>query len=348
MAGRFGRSVPISDNAFHRSSTRRSPPTIVTAARLSSHSHPQTSFGSGGIDDVGALAQRLRGHVETLARDIGERHVLRPSALAAAAEFIRREWTTRHLRVGALAYRTGGVRCDNLEIAIPGRARPEEIVLVGAHYDTVAGSPGADDNASGVAALLEIGHMLARAKPRRTIRLVAFVNEEPPFFPWGEMGSRVYARAARRRGDDIRVMLSLEMLGCYSARPGSQRYPPLLRRFYPDRGNFVAFVSNLASRRLLRETVRAFRAHSDFPSESLATFAWVPGVSWSDHLSFWGEGYRALMVTDTAFYRNPHYHTRRDTAERLDYRAMARVAGGLALATLVLAGGSAVGCEDAG
>jgi hypothetical protein len=159
------------------------------------------------------------------------------------------------------------------------------------------------------------------------------------------MGSHVYARAARRRGDAIRVMLSLEMLGCYSDRPGSQGYPPLLRWFYPDRGNFIAFVSNLASRRALRETVRAFRAHSDFPCESLATFAFVPGVAWSDQLSFWREGYPAAMVTDTAFHRYAHYHTAQDTPDRLDYPAMARVVQGLALAVLDLAGGdrSAVG-----
>ena len=153
------------------------------------------------------------------------------------------------------------------------------------------------------------------------------------------MGSGVYARAARERNDDIRMMLSLEMLGCYSNRLGSQLYPPLLRWFYPDRGNFIAFVSNLASRIALRQAVRAFRAHSDFPCESLAAFSFVPGVSWSDHLSFWREGYAALMVTDTAFYRYPHYHTSRDTPDRLSYAQMARVVEGLALAALELAEG---------
>jgi Peptidase family M28 len=152
------------------------------------------------------------------------------------------------------------------------------------------------------------------------------------------MGSRVYARAARRRGDDIRLMLSLEMLGCYRERPGSQQYPPFLGYFYPDRGNFIAFVSNLRSRRALREAAAAFRAASDFPAESLAAPAIVPGVSWSDQVSFWREGYRAVMVTDTAFYRYPHYHSPRDTPEKLSYPEMARVVEGLAKAIGALAG----------
>ncbi len=297
-----------------------------------------------GAGSLTALAARLRAHVETLATEIGERNVWQPRALSAAADFIRRTWSAQGHVVRAQRYGVFGIDCENLEVAFAGTESPGEILLLGAHYDTVPRSPGADDNASGVAALLELSRFFARARPARTIRLVAFVNEEAPFFPFGEMGSRVYARAARRRGERIRMMLSLEMLGCYDEQPGSQRYPPLLRRFYPDRGNFIGFVSNLGSRRELREVVRAFRAHSDFACESLATFPFVPGVSWSDHLSFWREGYRAAMVTDTAFYRYPHYHTPQDTADRLCYPSMARVVHGLALAALDLAshrGGSA-------
>ncbi|MGZ8203033.1 MAG: M28 family peptidase [Burkholderiales bacterium] len=286
---------------------------------------------------AGTLERRLRSHTVALAADIGERNVFRPHALAAAADFIRREWRRQGHTVGSQPYRVGNIDCENLEVTIAGAALAGEIILLGAHYDSVAGSPGADDNASGVAALLEIGRLLARSRPARTIRLVAFVNEEPPFFRGREMGSGWYARAARKRGDDIRVMLSLEMLGYYSERPGSQRYPPFMRWFYPDRGDFIAFVSNLASKQALRETVRAFRAHCDFPCESLATFSFVPGVSWSDQLSFWREGYAALMVTDTAFYRNPHYHTNLDTPERLCYPKAAQVVQGLALAALELA-----------
>jgi Zn-dependent M28 family amino/carboxypeptidase len=154
------------------------------------------------------------------------------------------------------------------------------------------------------------------------------------------MGSMIYAKAARRRGDDIRLMVSLEMLGASSDEPGSQSYPALLRFFYPDRGNFIAFVSNLRSRKALRQLVEAFRGHSDFPAESLAAFEFVPGVGWSDHSSFWRQGYPALMVTDTAFYRYAHYHGASDTPEKLDYPSMARVVEGLERAFASLAGSS--------
>jgi Zn-dependent M28 family amino/carboxypeptidase len=285
------------------------------------------------------LETRLKGHVEMLAGAIGERHVGRPQALHAAEAYIAGEFAALGYEVARQTYVAEGVASSNLEVALPGGPRGAEIVLAGAHYDTVPGSPGADDNASGVAALIEIARALRQMRCARTVKLVAFVNEEPPFFYWGEMGSRVYARAARARGDDIRVMLSLEMLGCYSDAPGSQAYPPPLGLFYPKEGNFIGFVSNLRSGRALREVVRAFKSASDFPAESLASPAIVPGVSWSDQLSFWREGYRAVMVTDTAFYRYPHYHRATDTPEKLDYARMARVVEGLAGALTILADG---------
>ncbi len=283
------------------------------------------------------LAERLRTHVQALAGEIGQRNVFRPRALHAAADYIRTEWHAQGHRVREQVYVANDVRCENLEVELHGGERATEIILAGAHYDSVDGSPGADDNASGVAALLEIGRALAGQEFRRTVRLVAFVNEEPPFFYWGEMGSGVYAKAARKRGDDIRVMMSLEMLGTYTNAPDSQRYPPIIGWFYPNRGNYIAFVSNLRSRSQLRRTVRAFRAHTNFPSEYLATFEFVPGVSWSDQLSFWREDYPAIMVTDTAFYRNPWYHTLEDTPDKLNYDSMAQVVSGLANAIRALA-----------
>jgi len=151
------------------------------------------------------------------------------------------------------------------------------------------------------------------------------------------MGSMIYAREARKRNDDIRLMISLEMLGYYSERPGSQRYPPLFRFFYPDRANFIAFVSNLRSRRMLHGFSAAFRRHSQFPAEHVATFPWIPGVAWSDHLAFWRQGYRAVMVTDTAFYRYPHYHAATDLPDKLDYTSMAAVTEGVSHAVASLA-----------
>jgi Zn-dependent M28 family amino/carboxypeptidase len=282
--------------------------------------------------------EELRGHVETLAGAIGERNVFRPAALRAAEEYIERTWREQGHSVRRQVYEVHGTPCANLEITIGGRGRPAETVLVGAHYDSIRGGPGANDNGSGVAALLAMGRRLSGSEPRRTLRLVAFVNEEPPFFYWGKMGSMVYAREARRRRERIRLMLSLETIGYYSEEPGSQQYPPLFRYFFPDRANFIAFVANFRSWPAMRRTVSAFRHHSTFPAEHVATFGFVLGVSWSDHLAFWRQGYPALMVTDTAFYRYPYYHTAADTPERLNYTALAEVTRGLCGAVADLAG----------
>lgn len=284
-----------------------------------------------------ATALNLEMHVRKLASEIGERNVFRFPALNESANYIRRQWTEQGYDVLPQSYEVEGVPCENLEVTRWGLSRRQQIVLIGAHYDSVEGSPGADDNASGVAALLEISRCFASITNERTVRFVAFVNEEPPFFYWRQMGSMVYARAARKRGDDIRLMMSLEMLGYYDTRPNSQRYPPLLKFFYPDRANFIAFVSNLRSRRQMRRAVSSFRAYSDFPLEHIATLGIVPGVAWSDHLSFWRQGYPALMVTDTAFYRYPHYHTARDTPDNLDFEALARVTDGLCKTIAALA-----------
>lgn len=227
------------------------------------------------------------------------------------------------------AFDAYGVRCANLEAARPGTIRPDDILLIGAHYDSVRGCPGANDNGSGVAAMLEISRRFAGLAPAITVRFVAFANEEPPSFHTDQQGSVVYAQAARARGDAIRLMVSLETIGCYLDAPGSQRYPPLFRHFFPDRGNFLGLVSDFRSGRALRRMARIFRRHSDFPLEHVATFRWVPGVAWSDHLSFWRQGYRALMVTDTAFYRYRYYHTPEDTPDKLNYPAFERATDGL-------------------
>ena len=282
-------------------------------------------------------AERLEAHVRALSETIGERNVYRPLALSDAADYIERQWHAMGYEVIRQTYELDGILCSNLEIVRLGNRYPEEILLIGAHYDTVIGSPGANDNASGVAAMLEMARQFANVEVDRTVRFVAFVNEEQPFFLSAQMGSMMYAKAARERRDNIRLMVSLETIGYYSERPGSQHYPPLFRFLYPDKGNFIAFVSNLRSRRMLRRFTAAFRQHSQFPAEQLATFSWIPGVEWSDHLSFWRCGYRALMVTDTAFYRYPHYHAPTDKADELDYVAMAVVTEGLERAVMSLA-----------
>ena len=283
------------------------------------------------------LIYRLQTHVERLAEDIGERNVFAPEALQLAAVYIEDEWETMGYDVERLEYDVSGIRCANLVTTRKGSARSSEILLLGAHYDSVIGSPGANDNASGVAALLEIARMFQAVEPVLTVRFVAFVNEEPPFFWTHKQGSMVYAEAARRRGDDIRLMASLETIGCYSDQPGSQSYPPLFRLFYPNRGNFIGIVSDFGSRPAMQLLAEAFRAQSDFPLQTVSTFRFIPGVSWSDHRSFWRHGYPAVMVTDTAFYRYRHYHAPTDTADKLAFPELAQVTLGLFEAFAVLA-----------
>lgn len=272
--------------------------------------------------------ERLRQHVETLAGQIGERNVFRPQALREAADYIEKVWKDQGYDVMRHEYDVKGERVTNLEVTRAGYAKTEEIVLVGAHYDSILGSPGANDNGSGVAAMLELSRYFATRQTERTLRFVAFVNEEPPFFKTNSMGSRVYAKMVRARGDNIRAMLCLETIGFYSDAPESQHYPPLFNLFYPDTGNFIGFVSNFRSRPLLRKAVAAFRAASDFPIEHVATFGFVPGVDWSDHWSFWREGVPAIMITDTALYRYPYYHSLQDTPDKVNYKRLARVTEG--------------------
>ena len=284
-----------------------------------------------------ALSHRLRMHVERLAGDIGERNVFVPEALQRAAAYIESEWAVLGYAVERMEYDVARVRCANLIAERRGSSRQSEILLLGAHYDSVLGCPGANDNASGVAALLEISRMFLALEPKLTVRFVAFVNEEPPFFLTHQQGGMVYAKSARRRGDDIRLMASLETIGCYSNEPGSQSYPPLFRFFYPDRGNFIGIVSDFRSRAAMRRLAGAFRAKSDFPLQTVSTFRFIPGVSWSDHRSFWRQGYPAVMVTDTAFYRYRHYHAPTDTPDKLAYPEFAQVTLGLFEAFAVLA-----------
>ncbi len=279
--------------------------------------------------DVDAIQARLQMHVQHLAGTIGERNVFHPAALEDAAAYITQIWESQGYTVMRQPYTVQGVESANLEVTRIGYDAPKVLLLIGAHYDSVFGSPGGNDNGSGVAALLELSRLFAVREPGHSIRFVAFTNEEPPFFATRRQGSMVYARQARQRGDNIPLMVALETIGCYRDAPRSQAYPPFFRFFFPDRANFVAFVSNFHSRRFMRRLARLFRAGSDFPLEHAAAPAIIPGVAWSDHRSFWRHGYRALMVTDTAFYRYPEYHTAQDTADRLDYVQFARMTGGL-------------------
>ncbi|MGE0384352.1 MAG: M28 family peptidase [Gammaproteobacteria bacterium] len=282
------------------------------------------------------LERRLRMHVDVLAGDIGERNVARPQALHTAAQYIRTQWQALGYDVSVQEYLIDGIACSNLQADPVAAERPDGIHVVGAHYDSARGTPGADDNASGVAALIELSRAFAGCAGARAPRFVAFVNEEQPYHGTAQMGSAVYARAARARGDAVRLMVALEMLGFYDPRAGTQAYPPGLKWFYPDTADFIACVSDFGSRLELRRFARALRGTCTVPVEHLAAFRWVPGVSWSDHAAFWNAGYPAIMVTDTAFYRNPHYHTANDTPDTLDFGRLARVTDALHTALLDL------------
>lgn len=286
------------------------------------------------------LRDELREDVVRLAGSIGERNWERYEALVAAAAFIENSLRRGGHQVRRQGYSLQGRNFDNLIAELSGSATSGEVVVVGAHYDTVFGSPGANDNGSGVAALLALARRFAGRQPSRTIRFVAFVNEEPFHFQTAAMGSHVYARSCHECGDKIVAMLSLETIGCYADEPGTQHFPvPGLGAIYPVTGNFVAFVGNLSSARLVRDVVASFRKHARFPSEGAVLPSLVPGVAWSDHWSFWQFGYPALMVTDTAPFRYAHYHQPTDTPDKLDYDRLARVVAGLEKVIVDLAGG---------
>jgi len=278
-------------------------------------------------DEVG-LREELRASVQKLAGEIGERNMWHYPQLNVAADFIENAFSRAGLRTRRDSYDMHGQVCHNIEAEIPG-ARPE-ILLIGAHYDSVFGSPGANDNGTGVAATLALAQRFAGRKPEHTLRFVAFVNEEPPYFLSDEMGSFIYAGRCKAHGDKISGMISLETIGYFSDAPHSQTYPsPGLGIFYPKVGNFIGFVSNVQSRALLRRVVALFRKYAQIPSEGAALPAFIPGVSWSDQWSFWRYGYPGIMVTDTAPFRYPHYHSSSDTPDKLDYDRFTLVVSGI-------------------
>jgi hypothetical protein len=276
-----------------------------------------------------AVRDRLFHHVDMLAARIGGRSARQSAKLQEAADFIERELKSFGYDTSRQTYEFGGQQFENIEAERKGTGRADEIVIIGAHYDTAGGLPGANDNGSGVAATLELARLHATKTSARTVRFVLFANEEPPFFQGEGMGSLVYAKRCRERNEKITAMLSLETIGYYSDEPGSQRYPVGFHPGYPSEGNYLGFVSNVKSAPLLRRVVKHFRAATSLPSQGAAAPEGIPGVGWSDHWSFWQYGYKGIVVTDTAPYRYPHYHTAQDTPDKLDYDRMARAITGL-------------------
>jgi len=267
--------------------------------------------------------------VTYLSVNIGERSLVHPGSLQAADAYISNRLEEQGFTVVEIPYFVRGVKVNNLEAILKGTDDRFGQIVLGAHYDSEAGTVGANDNATGVAAVLEIARLMHKAKPRRTVRFVLFANEEPPYFQTDSMGSRIYAHRLRQEGIPISAMIALETIGFYSDQPGSQKYPPVLNMFYPSKGNFIALVGNTDSHQLVRESIRTFRGSTKFPSEGIAAPGNWLGIGWSDQWSFWQEGYPGVMVTDTALFRYPYYHTTNDSADKVNFDKTARVVEGI-------------------
>ena len=276
-----------------------------------------------------ATARRFEAHVTELCKNPAGRNFIEKKGLDAARKYIAGQFESSGYQVKFHEYQLNGDAVANIEVELTGTSRPKEIIIVGAHYDAVPGAPGANDNGSGVAAILELADRFKDKSFQHTVRFLAFVNEEPPNAMTGNMGSYVYAKKVAKDKENIIAMFSLETIGYFSDETGSQHYPPFFNLFYPRKGNFIAFVSNLSSRGLVSKSIRSFRMHATFPSEGIAAPAFIPGISWSDHWSFWKHGYPAIMITDTAPYRYPAYHTSEDTPDKVDYEKMVYVVKGI-------------------
>ena len=312
---------------------------VITAAALSAGG---VWVWSAEVSEIQRHEENMRAELKALVHSltvtIGPRSHQDPANLDAAADLISRRLASFGYDLTSQPYEVGELAVHNIIAERRGTDQPDRVIVIGAHYDTVVGSPGADDNASGVAVLLELARLHAETRFRKTVRFVAFTLEEPPFFRSRHMGSRIYARSLKERGDRIEAMLCLESVGYYSQEPGSQSFPFLvfwLRWQYPTTGHFITIVSNDDSQPLQTQVRDGLTSHMDLPVETYAGPWWIPGVDWSDHGSFWNEGYPAVMLTDTALFRNPHYHRPTDLPDTLAYRAMSELVRGLA-GTLVM------------
>ncbi len=275
-----------------------------------------------------ASPERLRRHVDQLSMSLQPRSH-DADKLKYSADYIHQEFSRyKNARVAYQPFDVWGIGYHNILASFG----PEEgkRIIIGAHYDSHDGLPGADDNASGVAGLLELARMLDGKALNRRVDLVAYALEEMPSFRTADMGSAHHASQLKQQGIEVELMISLEMIGYFDDTSGSQSYPlPFLNGLYPDKGNYIAVVGNLAQVGEVRRVKKALMAASDLPVESINAPAIIPGIDFSDHLNFWYEGYPAVMITDTADNRNRAYHTPQDTPERLDYMRMGKVIDGV-------------------
>ncbi len=285
-------------------------------------------------DDTFPYTEKLKSHIDKLAVEIGERNLqneVTQKALNDAADYVEQKFKEFRYTPTRQTFQVHNIDCHNIACEIKGSQEPEKIFIVGAHYDSAPGTPGANDNGSGTAAMLAIAEKLKGFKPKRTLRFVAFTNEEPPYFQnRGQMGSWVYAKMCREEDQNIVGVISLETMGYYTDAKNSQNYPiALLKLRYPSTGNFIGVISDTKSAQLQREIVKAFKSNSTVPCIGASLPANVPGVGWSDHWSFWQEGYPGVMITDTAPNRYPHYHQKTDTPDKINFPVFSGVVQGL-------------------
>jgi Zn-dependent M28 family amino/carboxypeptidase len=267
---------------------------------------------------------RLKTHVRMLSETLHPRSVEELDNLEAVADYVHGQFAAAGAAVADQWFENRGEKYRN----VIARFGPAEgpLLIIGAHYDSFEATPGADDNASGIAGLIELARLLVRHPPRQPVELVAYTLEEPPHFQTPAMGSAYHAASLRAAGRSVSLMLALEMIGWFSNAPGSQTYPvPGMNLLYPSQGNFIAIIGRFSDWAHTRQVKAAMTGASDLPVHSINTSVLIPGVDFSDHLNYWNEGYAALMITDTAFYRNPNYHEAKDTYDTLDYERMAKV-----------------------
>ncbi len=306
---------------------------IIRARFFSPVTHEEPASGNNNRLEV----KNLHKYIHYLTVRIGSRSVYEYEKIQETKDYIETVLKDLGVDYTLQTYKWMGNFFSNIIVTMPGQEEPEKIFIIGAHYDTVFGTPGADDNASAVATLLELCRLLKDYHPSKTLKLIFFVLEEPPAFKTHHMGSYVYAKWAKENKEKIYGMISLEMLGYYSNIKGAQMYPlPLMGFFYPNVPNFIGVVGNVKSRKLVKKIAASIKKNSPIPVETLSTIKFVPGVDFSDHGSFWKMGYPAVMITDTAFYRNPNYHTPDDTIDTLDFSQMASLLQGLLRAAIDL------------
>jgi Zn-dependent M28 family amino/carboxypeptidase len=295
-------------------------------------------FSLGAEVSASEISTRARRIVEVLCQKFPSRNGLYAGNLSRAADFIEQEFSSLGMKVESQAYGTYSSRVRNLIAEKRGHDDSKPVILIGAHYDTVVNTPGADDNASGVAGLLELARLLRDYPNDRTIQFVAFTLEEPPYFYTPKMGSRVYAKRLKLDRLRLQLMISLEMIG-YGGKDLKQSYPfPLMRTLghYPRKGDFIGIVGNLRTRGMVGVVKRAMQRACSIGVESLSAPGFLPPLYLSDHSSFWKCGYRALMITDTAFQRNPNYHQPGDTEDTLNYEFLAETVKGVYSAIVAL------------